>query len=148
MLTRRRCAQTCGPAGDLCARSVPGEHGTVLLMILLSLFAIGLMSMVVAQVATIEIAITANLIAGERAFLPADGASQVMLRDLINMSRSLGRFPSDAELAAITAPTFTNIEGHRWQDYVLALCRQPSLFHEEPPTRTAPVLRGSAVPAR
>jgi len=78
-------------------------------MILLSLFAIGLMSMVVAQVATTEIAITANITAGERAFLPADGASQVLLRDLINMSRSLGRFPTNAELATITAPTFTNI---------------------------------------
>jgi hypothetical protein len=92
-----------------CARGAPGEHGTVLLMILLALFAIGLMSMVVAQVATTEIAITSNITASERAFLPADGASQVLLHDLIEMSRNLGRFPTDAELATIQAPAFTNV---------------------------------------
>jgi hypothetical protein len=78
-------------------------------MILLSLFAIGLMSMVVAQVATTEIAITANLTASQRTFLPADGASQVLLGDLISMSRALGRFPTDAELATISAPPYNNV---------------------------------------
>ena len=67
------------------------EAGTALLMILIALFAIGLMSMVIAQVATTELAITANITAGTRSFLPADGASQVLLRDVVNMSRSLGR---------------------------------------------------------
>lgn len=78
-------------------------------MILLSLLAIGLMSMVVAQVASTEIAITANITAAERSFFPADGASQVLLRDLMEMSRSLGRFPTDAELDTITAPSFTHV---------------------------------------
>ena len=91
------------------ARGASGEQGTVLLMILLSLFAIGLMSMVVAQVATTEIAISANITAAERSFLPADGASQILLRDLMSMARSLGRFPTDAELDTITAPSFTNV---------------------------------------
>lgn len=85
------------------------EQGTVLLMILLALFAIGLMSMVVAQVASTEVAITANITASQQTFLPADGASQVLLRDLINMSRSLGRFPTDAELGTITAPSYNNV---------------------------------------
>ncbi len=91
------------------ARAAPGEQGTVLLMILLSLLAIGLMSMVVAQVAATEIAITANIAAAERSFFPADGASQVLLRDLMEMSRSLGRFPTDAELDTIAAPSFTHV---------------------------------------
>ncbi len=78
-------------------------------MILLSLLAIGLMSMVIAQVASTEIAITANITAAERSFLPADGASQILLRDLMEMARSLGRFPTDAELDTITAPTFTTV---------------------------------------
>jgi len=92
-----------------CAPPPRNQQGTVLLMILLALFAIGLMSMVVAQVATTEIAITANITASQQTFLPADGASQVLLRDLINMSRSLGRFPTDAELATINAPPYNNV---------------------------------------
>ena len=117
MRTRWRCAGDNRTAGDPCARGAPGERGTVLLMILLALFAIGLMSMVVAQVATTEIAITANIIASERAFLPADGASQVLLRDLIEMSRNLGRFPTDAELATIQAPVFTNVTLNEFTAY-------------------------------
>ncbi len=78
-------------------------------MILLSMLTISLMSMVVAQVAATEIAISANLTAAERSFLPADGASQVLLRDLMEMSRSLGRFPTDAELDTIIAPSFTHV---------------------------------------
>lgn len=78
-------------------------------MILIALFAIGLMSMVIAQVAMTELAITANITASTRSFLPADGASQVMLRDVINLSRSLGRFPTNVELATISAPTFNNV---------------------------------------
>ena len=88
--------------------TAPSEGGTALLMVLIALFAIGLMSMVIAQVATTELAITANITAGTRSFLPADGASQVLLRDVINMSQSLGRFPTDAELTSIAAPAFNN----------------------------------------
>jgi hypothetical protein len=85
------------------------QAGTALLMILIAMFAIGLMSMVIAQVATTELAITANIAAGTKSFLPADGASQVLLRDLISMSRSLGRFPTDAELATIRRPRFNTV---------------------------------------
>ena len=91
------------------SRAAPSEQGTVLLMILLSMLAISLMSMVVAQVAATEIAISANLTAAERSFLPADGASQVLLRDLMEMTRSLGRFPTDTELDTIIAPSFTHV---------------------------------------
>ncbi|MFQ5744341.1 MAG: hypothetical protein ACE5HV_12245 [Acidobacteriota bacterium] len=85
------------------------EAGTALLMILLAMFAIGLMSMVVAQVASTELTIISNITAGTASFMPADGASQVLLRDLVNMARSLGRFPTDAELATISAPPFSSV---------------------------------------
>lgn len=88
---------------------VTSQQGTVLLMILMSLFAIGLMSMVVAQVATTEISISANLTAAQQTFLPADGASQLLLGDLIDMTRTLGRFPTDNELDAIPAPSFSSV---------------------------------------
>ncbi len=116
MTIRWRCAHFRA-ADDTHARVAPGEQGTALLMILLSLLTIGLMSMVVAQVAATEIAISANLTAAERSFLPADGASQVLLRDLMAMSRSLGRFPTDAELDTITAPSFTHVTLTRFEAY-------------------------------
>jgi hypothetical protein len=103
------------------------EQGTVLLMILLSLFAIGLMSMVVAQVATTEIAITANLTASQQTFLPADGASQVLLHDLVSMSRALGRFPSDAELATIAAPPYNNVTLSQFTAFADGGVRQTTL---------------------
>lgn len=109
MYIRGRCARHNRRRWNSRDRGAAAEQGTVLLMILMSLFAIGLMSMVVAQVASTEIAITANIAASQQTFLPADGASQVLLRDLINMSRALGRFPTDLELAAITAPSFNSV---------------------------------------
>ncbi len=109
MRTPSRCAQHSLTSRDWCAHRAPAEDGTVLLMILMSLFALGLMSMVVAQVASTEINITANIRAGEQSFLPADGAAQILLRDLIEMSRTLGRFPSDAELKTIAPPAFNNV---------------------------------------
>ena len=109
MRRRRRCTHNGLTIGENGVRRVSGDDGTVLLMILMSLFALGLMSMMVAQVATTEINITANITAGEKSFLPADGASQILLRDLIEMSRSLGRFPTDTELATIPAPSFNYV---------------------------------------
>ena len=89
--TQERGALMPGSSQDLSCRA-QGEGGTALLMMLIALFAIGLMAMVIAQVASTELAITANITAGTTAFLPADGASQVLLRDVISMARSLGRF--------------------------------------------------------
>lgn len=96
-------------------------------MILMSLFAIGLMAMMIAQVASTEIAITANITAAEQTFLPADGASQVLLRDVINMSRALGRFPTDAELATITSPSFTNVTLSQFSAFADGTVQQTSL---------------------
>ena len=88
---------------------VVGDRGSVLLIVLLSMFAVGVMSMVLAQVAATEISISANVAAGQQTFLSADGAAQVLLRDLSGMARSLGRFPDQAELASIDAPGFSNV---------------------------------------
>ncbi len=111
-------------------RQAPGlasDQGTVLLMILMSLFAIGLMAMVVAQVATTEIAISANLTAAQQTFLPADGASRLLLRDLISMTRTLGRFPSDIELDAISAPAFSGVTLTQFDAFADGPMRQTTL---------------------
>jgi len=96
-------------------------------MILMALFAIGLMAMVVAQVASTEIAITANITASQQTFLPADGASQVLLRDLTDMSRTLGRFPTDFELATIVAPSFNSVTLDQFTAFADGVVQQASL---------------------
>ncbi len=103
------------------------QQGTVLLMILLSLFAVGLMSMVVAQVATSEIAISANIAAAQQTLLPADGASQVLVRDLVSMTRALGRFPTDVELDTIPAPSFSGVNLTSFEAYADGPPRQTTL---------------------
>ena len=96
-------------SADKCAPVTSAERGTALLMILLAMFAIGMMAMVLAQVAATEIAISSNIAASAASFLPADGASEVMFRDVVEMARTLGRFPTDGELATISQPSFSNI---------------------------------------
>jgi len=103
------------------ARSEPGhrevdnfhkrdpERGMVMLVTLVALLIMAAISLVVARVAATEIEIAGNYRGTSQAFYAADGAAELGLNELLELCRSVGRFPTAAELATIAAPTLTSV---------------------------------------
>ncbi len=94
--------------GTACCRA--GERGTTLLIMLLMLLMISAIGIGTMQVASTEIKMAHHHRQLWRASLAADGVARVTFRELVELTRSLGRFPSDAELQLIEAPSIDGIE--------------------------------------
>jgi len=84
------------------------ERGMALLITLLALLIMTGVGMVMAHVATTEIALAGNYRAQNQAFYAADGGAEHGLNQLLELGRSRGRFPTVAEMAAITGPSLAN----------------------------------------
>ena len=81
------------------------ERGSVLLVALLALLIIGTIGASMSVVSMTELEVAANFRQFWRAYYAADSAAQASFNELVNLSRSLGRFPTDAELLGIAPPT-------------------------------------------
>ena len=79
-----------------------------LLVTLLALMIIATVSVVLTQVVTAEIATAGSYRGSSQAFYAADGGAEHGLNELLNLGRSLGRFPTAAEMATITGPPMAN----------------------------------------
>ncbi len=95
------------PGHTFAGASRRDERGFGFLITLLMLVIVSTVATAAARLATVELAVTANYKARSGAFYAADGSSQAGVDELVRLGRSLGRFPTDAELAAITPPTMT-----------------------------------------
>lgn len=79
-----------------------------LLITLLALLIISMVGVILARVAATEIQVAGNYRGSHQAFYAADGGAEHGLNELLELGRSLGRFPTAGEMAAITGPVMTN----------------------------------------
>jgi len=83
------------------------EAGFGLLVTLLMVLIVATLAGATARVASTEMEVVANYRGLSRAFYGADGTAQAAVDELVTMGRQLGRFPTDAELSTVTAPSMT-----------------------------------------
>lgn len=86
------------------------ETGSVAIYVLFVTLIVGLLAVSMTTSATIDLDAAANYRSRSRAFLGADSVVQAYFHEVLVISRQLGRFPTQAELDAISPVTPPDIE--------------------------------------
>ena len=76
-----------------------------MLITLLALLILSMVGLLIARVAATEMEIAGNYRGTNQAFYGADGGAEHGLNELLEIGRSKGRFPTAAEMAAISGPS-------------------------------------------
>ncbi len=79
-----------------------GERGSALIVALLVLFLAVSLGMSATQITSTEIELAGNYAQSWRAFYAADGVAQASFNDLIDLARSMGRFPEADQLDTLS----------------------------------------------
>ena len=82
----------------------PSERGSVLLMALLGTLILSVLAVSIARNSGVALDVAANYHSGQSAFYATDGGVQALFDQIVRETGDLGRFPTNRELARITAP--------------------------------------------
>jgi hypothetical protein len=104
-------------------RLITDSHGSVLLVAVLILMAASLVGGSIAYLAATDLEVSSNYENGWRAFYAADGGGRAAFGELVEMTRTMGRFPTDAELTTIAAPAIT---GMTYEDFLVHRLATPT----------------------